>query len=62
MVLTVKKLLRATRGAHNPDLQVLITHASHVRSQHSFGHPLRMNRMHITKFDLARLDLRSLVI
>ena len=28
--------LRATRGARNPNLQVVITHASHVCSQHSF--------------------------
>ena len=34
----------ATRRAHNPNLQVVITHASHVCSQHSFGLPLRMNR------------------
>ena len=38
------KLLRATRGARNSNLQVLVTHASHVCSQHSFGLPLRMNR------------------
>ena len=31
--------LRATRGARNPNLQVVITHASHVCSQHSFGLP-----------------------
>ena len=30
------KLLRATRGARNSSLQVLITHASHVCRQHSF--------------------------
>ena len=54
-------LLRATRGAHNPNLQVVITHASHVCSQHSFGFSLRMNGMHRTQFDHARLDL-SLVI
>ena len=51
------KLLRATRGAHNPNLQVVITHASHVCSQHSFGLPLRMNGMHKTQFDHARFDL-----
>ena len=28
--------LRATRGAHNPNLQVAITHALHVFSQDSF--------------------------
>ena len=37
--------LRATRGAGNPNLQVVITHASHVCTQHSFGLPLRMNGM-----------------
>ena len=35
--------LQATRRARNPNLQVVITHASHVCSQHSFGLPLRMN-------------------
>ena len=35
-------LLRARRGALNPNLQVIITHASHLCSQHSFGLPLRM--------------------
>ena len=49
--------LRATRGARNPNLQVVITHASHIvwTSQ-------RMNEMHRTQFDHARLDLPSLVI
>ena len=40
-----KDLLRATRGARNPNLQVVITHTSHVCSQHSlhsFGLPLRI--------------------
>ena len=45
--------LQATRGAHNPNLQVVITHASHVCSQHSFVLPLRMNGMHRTQFDHA---------
>ena len=40
----------------NPNLQVDITHASHVRSQYSFGLPLRMNGIHRTHFDHARLD------
>ena len=40
--------LRATRGARNPNLQVVITHASQGCSQHSFGLPLRMNGMHRT--------------
>ena len=56
-------LLRATRGARNPNLQVVFTHASHASmySQHSFGHPLRMNGMNRTQFDHARLDLLSLL-
>ena len=57
-----KGLFRATRGAHNPNLQVVITNASHVRSQHSFGLPLRMNGMHRMQFDYMRLDLLSLEI
>ena len=35
-------LFRATRGACNPNLQVVITHTSHVCSQHSFGLPLNL--------------------
>ena len=58
----VLNLLRATRGAHNPNLKVVITHASHLCSQHSFGLPLRMNGMQRMQFDDARLDLLSLVI
>ena len=46
-------LLRATRGECNPNLEVVITHASHVCSQHSFVLPLRMNGMHRTQFDHA---------
>ena len=38
-----KLLLRARRGARNLNPQVVITHASHVCSQRSFGLPLRMN-------------------
>ena len=56
-----KTLLPATRGACNPYLQVVITHASHVCSQHSFGLPLRMNGMYRTQFDNARMDLLPLV-
>ena len=56
-----KTLLRATRGACNPYLQVVITHASHVCSQHSFGLPLRMNGMYRTKFDHVRMDLLPFV-
>ena len=48
--------LRATRGACNPNLQVVITHASHACSQHSFGLPLRMNGMHRRQFDHVRFD------
>ena len=55
-------VLRATRGARNPKLQVVITHASHVYSQHSFGLQLRMNGTQRTQFDHARLDLLSPVI
>ena len=55
-------LLRAPLVARNPNLQVVITHASHVCGQHSFGLPLRMNGMHRTQFDHARLDLLSLVV
>ena len=42
------------------NLQVVITHASHVCSQHSFG--LRMNGIHRTQLDHALLDLLSLEI
>ena len=55
-------LLQVTRGACNPHLQVVITHASRVCSQHSFALPLRMYGMHRTQFDHARLDLLSLKI
>ena len=54
--------MRETRGARRPNLQVVITHASHVCSQLSFGLPLMMNGMHRTHFDHVRLDLLSLVI
>ena len=48
------RYLRATRGACNPNLQVVITYASHVCSQHSFG--LKMNGMHTTQFVHACFD------
>ena len=54
--------LRATRGARNPSLQVVITHEPLVSSQHSFGRPLRTNGMHKTQFDHVRFDLLPLVI
>ena len=54
--------LRATRGTRNPNLQAVITHASHVCSQYSFGLLLRMNGMHKTQFDHAHFDLIPLII
>ena len=48
--------------ARNSNLQVVITHALHVCSQHSFGLPLRINGMHTTQFDHLRLNLLSLAI
>ena len=52
--------LRASRGAGNPNLKDVIMQESHVCNQHSFGLLLRMNGMHRTHFDHARLDLLSL--
>ena len=49
-------LLRAIRGARNPNLQVVIMHASHVCSQCSFGLPLRMNWMNKMQFDHVCFD------
>ena len=62
--------LRATRGARNPSLQVVITHEPLVSIVlycicivlHSFGRPLRTNGMHKTQFDHVRFDLLPLVI
>ena len=48
-----------TIGVRNPNLQVVITRAWHVCSQHSFGLPLRMNGMQ--RNDHKRLDLLPLV-
>ena len=47
-------LLPATRGARNPNLRVVITRASHVCSQHSFGRPLRINQIHRTQLLWSR--------
>ena len=58
----LEKFLWATRGARDPNFQVVIMHASHVCSQHLFGLPVRMCRMHRTQFDLTRLDLLLLVL
>ena len=60
--LITEHLLRAPIVARNPNLQVVITHTSHVGSQHSFEIPLRMNGMHRTQFDHKGLDLLSLII
>ena len=54
-----KQLLQATRGDRNPNLQFVITHASHVCSQHSFELPLRMYGMHRTQSDHACFDQLS---
>ena len=51
--------LRATRGAHNPNLQFLFMHALHVCSQHSFGLPLiRMNGMYRMQCGHKRVSLK----
>ena len=52
---------RCPRGACNPNRQVVITHASHVCSQHSFGLLLRMYVMYETQFNHVRIDLVPLV-
>ena len=54
LLIYVNILLRAARGARSPNLQV-ITHASHVRNQLSFGLPIRMNGMYRTQSDHACL-------
>ena len=59
-LLTKTILLQAKRGTRNPNLQVVIMHASHVCSQHLFG--LRMNGIKRTQFDHSHLDLLSLGI
>ena len=51
-----------TRGAPNPSVQVVITHESHVRSQHFVGVQIRMNGMYTTQFDHARFDRLHLII
>ena len=55
-------LLQMTRGACNLSVQVVITHESHVRSQHLVGVPLGMNGMYTTQFDQARFDRLHLII
>ena len=58
----LEKFLRATRGACNPNFQVVIKHVPHVCSQHSFELPLRVCGMHRTQFDHTHLDFLSLII
>ena len=55
-------LLWAPLVAHNPNLEVVITHVSHICSQHSFELPLRLTGMHRMQFDHVHFDLLSLVI
>ena len=60
-----KKKLNPGLSANRPSnnwAQVVISHSSHVCSQHSFGLPLRMNGMYRTQFDHEHLDLVALVI
>ena len=62
LLLLHNDLLRATRGARNPNLQGVITHVSHLCSQHSFGFPLRMNGTLKMQFDHMCFNLLPLVI
>ena len=55
-------LLRVTRGARNPYLQVAITHVRQIRSLRSFGLSLRTNGKHRTQSNQAGLDCLSLNI
>ena len=50
LVITSYYLLRATKGACNPNFPADITHALHVCSQYFFGLPQRMNGMHKHNF------------
>ena len=47
------KLIAGDKRSPQSKLQVFITHASHVCSQHSFGLPLRMKGMHKTLWSRA---------
>ena len=52
IIIIIIIIIGGTRGAHNPNLQVvIIMHASYLCSQHSFGLPLRINGMHRTQFE-----------
>ena len=46
--------MRATRGARNPNLQVVITHALHVCSKNPFDLRLRISEIHKPQFDHLR--------
>ena len=48
--------------ASNPNRQVVIMHASHVCSQHSFGLPLRKDGIHKMQFDHMRFHLLLCII
>ena len=48
-------LLWPNRKAGNPNLQVAVMHVWHVCSQHLFGLPLRLYRMHRTQSDHAHV-------
>ena len=51
VIIIIFIIIKGTRGACNPNLQVvIITHASYLCSQHSFGLPLRINGMHRMQF------------
>ena len=55
-------LLLAPLVTRNPNLQVVITDALNVCSQHLFGRPLRINGILEMQFDHAHFDLLPLVI
>ena len=51
IIIIIIIIIGGTRGARNPNLQVvIITHAPYLCSQHSFGLPLRINGMHRMQF------------
>lgn len=56
LLLFMWKFKRNSRGAHNPNRQVVITHVLHSCGQYLFGLPLKME---CTKFDQMRFDLLS---
>ena len=60
--LRTPSIIAGDKRSPQSNLQVDITHAPHVCSQHSFGLPLRMNGMHKTQFDHARFDLLRVFI